>query len=134
FGVCLPPTNMYKNQLQELAQKSCFSFPAYTCIREGPDHAPRFKSRVDFNGEIFESPTFYATLKQAEHAAAKDESIGVYKNMVQDVLHRAGLNLPEYVTFKVQSEEKCMIAFACENQQKARNKLKRMQQSLHGPP
>uniref|UniRef100_A0A0D9XKQ6 Uncharacterized protein n=1 Tax=Leersia perrieri TaxID=77586 RepID=A0A0D9XKQ6_9ORYZ len=32
---------MYKNQLQELAQRSCFNLPAYTCLREGPDHAPR---------------------------------------------------------------------------------------------
>ncbi|KAF7115340.1 hypothetical protein RHSIM_RhsimUnG0058500 [Rhododendron simsii] len=47
---------MYKNQLQELAQRSCFNLPSYTCIREGPDHAPRFKSIVNFNGDTFESP------------------------------------------------------------------------------
>ncbi|CAI0397864.1 unnamed protein product [Linum tenue] len=41
---------MYKNQLQELAQRSCFNLPSYTCIREGPDHAPRFKATVNFNG------------------------------------------------------------------------------------
>ncbi|GMP60678.1 hypothetical protein CsSME_00023435 [Camellia sinensis var. sinensis] len=48
---------MYKNQLQELAQRSCFNLPSYSCIREGPDHAPRFKATVNFNGETFESPT-----------------------------------------------------------------------------
>lgn len=62
---------MYKNQLQELAQRSCFNFPAYSCIREGPDHAPRFKATVNFSGETFESPTFCSTLRQAEHAAAE---------------------------------------------------------------
>lgn len=62
---------MYKNRLQELAQRSCFNLPAYSCIREGPDHAPRFKATVNFNGETFESPTFCSTLRQAEHAAAE---------------------------------------------------------------
>ncbi|KAL2938344.1 Double-stranded RNA-binding protein 2 [Bienertia sinuspersici] len=62
---------MYKNQLQELAQRSCFNLPSYTCIREGPDHAPRFKAVVTFNGESFESPSYCSTLRQAEHAAAE---------------------------------------------------------------
>ncbi|KAK2980561.1 hypothetical protein RJ640_006054 [Escallonia rubra] len=62
---------MYKNQLQELAQRSCFNLPSYTCIREGPDHAPRFKAVASFNGESFESPHHCSTLRQAEHAAAE---------------------------------------------------------------
>lgn len=62
---------MYKNQLQELAQRSCFNLPSYTCIREGPDHAPRFKATVNFNGETFESPHYCSTLRQAEHSAAE---------------------------------------------------------------
>lgn len=62
---------MYKNQLQELAQRSCFNLPSYSCIREGPDHAPRFKAKVNFNGEVFESPNFFSTLRQAEHASAE---------------------------------------------------------------
>lgn len=62
---------MYKNQLQELAQRSCFNLPSYTCTREGPDHAPRFKASVNFNCEIFESPTYCSTLRQAEHSAAE---------------------------------------------------------------
>ncbi|XP_044500581.1 double-stranded RNA-binding protein 2-like isoform X2 [Mangifera indica] len=110
---------MYKNQLQELAQRSCFNLPAYSCIREGPDHAPRFKATVNFNGETFESPTFCSTLRQAEHAAAEvalstlankgpsralaarvlDET-GVYKNLLQETAHKAGLNLPMYTTVR----------------------------------
>ncbi|KAL6545343.1 hypothetical protein OROGR_009217 [Orobanche gracilis] len=62
---------MYKNQLQELAQRTCFNLPSYTCIREGPDHAPRFKAVVNFNGETYESPSYCSTLRQAEHSAAE---------------------------------------------------------------
>ncbi|KAK3011151.1 hypothetical protein RJ639_011095 [Escallonia herrerae] len=109
---------MFKNQLQELAQRSCFNLPSYSCIREGPDHAPRFKATVNFSGETFESPTFCSTLRQAEHAAAEvalntlasrgpstlaarvlDET-GVYKNLLQETAHRAGLHLPVYTTVR----------------------------------
>ncbi|KAF6147252.1 hypothetical protein GIB67_031095 [Kingdonia uniflora] len=110
---------MHKNQLQELAQRSCFNLPSYTCVREGPDHAPRFKACVNFNGEIFQSPNYCTTLRQAEHAAAEvalnslstkgpsrslaakviDET-GVYKNLIQETAHRAGLNLPCYTTVR----------------------------------
>ncbi|XP_060184028.1 double-stranded RNA-binding protein 2-like [Lycium barbarum] len=107
---------MYKNQLQELAQRSCFNLPSYACIREGPDHAPRFKATVNFNGEIFESPNYCTTLRQAEHSAAEvalnalatsnslaarilDET-GVYKNLLQEVSQRVGASLPAYTTFR----------------------------------
>ncbi|KAL0340741.1 UNVERIFIED_CONTAM: Double-stranded RNA-binding protein 6 [Sesamum radiatum] len=110
---------MYKNQLQELAQRSCFNLPSYTCIREGPDHAPRFKAAVNFNGEMFESPNYCSTLRQAEHSAAEvaldalasrgpsnslaarilDET-GVYKNLLQEVSQRVGASLPAYTTFR----------------------------------
>ncbi|CAL5082257.1 unnamed protein product [Urochloa decumbens] len=110
---------MYKNQLQELAQRSCFSLPSYVCTREGPDHAPRFRAAVTFNGETFEGPSGCTTLRQAEHAAAEvalarlslrgpstslaarvlDET-GVYKNLLQETAHRAGLKLPAYTTVR----------------------------------
>ncbi|KAJ6371554.1 hypothetical protein OIU77_001960 [Salix suchowensis] len=110
---------MFKNQLQELAQRSCFNLPAYACIREGPDHAPRFRASVNFNGEIYESPSYCTTLRQAEHAAAEvalnvlssrgparsltsrvlDET-GIYKNLLQETAHRAGLNIPVYTTVR----------------------------------
>ncbi|CAN8272908.1 unnamed protein product [Cochlearia groenlandica] len=122
---------MYKNQLQELAQRSCFNLPSYTCIRQGPDHAPRFKASVNFNGEIFESPTYCSTLRQAEHSAAQvslnvlssslpsnslitakilDET-GIYKNLLQETAHRAGLNLPMYTS--VRSGSCHFPAFTC---------------------
>ncbi|KAI4382324.1 hypothetical protein MLD38_008301 [Melastoma candidum] len=110
---------MYKNQLQELAQRSCFNLPSYTCLREGPDHAPRFKAAVNFNGEVFESPNYCTTLRQAEHSAAEvalnalathgpshslaarvlDET-GVYKNLLQEISQRVGAPLPMYMTFR----------------------------------
>ncbi|XXG89589.1 hypothetical protein AAC387_Pa12g1555 [Persea americana] len=110
---------MYKNQLQELAQRSCFNLPSYSCVREGPDHAPRFKATVNFNGEAFESPSFCSTLRQAEHSAAEvalnslsnrgpshslaarilDET-GVYKNLLQEIAQRVGAALPAYTTFR----------------------------------
>ncbi|PWA85415.1 dsRNA-binding protein 2 [Artemisia annua] len=106
---------MYKNQLQELAQRSCFNLPSYTCIREGPDHAPRFKAVVNFNGDSFESPNYFTTLRQAEHAAAEvalsslsshslaarilDET-GVYKNLLQEISQRVGAPLPRYTTYR----------------------------------
>uniref|UniRef100_A0A0V0I9G8 Putative double-stranded RNA-binding protein 2-like n=1 Tax=Solanum chacoense TaxID=4108 RepID=A0A0V0I9G8_SOLCH len=110
---------MYKNQLQELAQRSCFNLPSYVCIREGPDHAPRFKAVVNFNGESFESPHYCSTLRQAEHAAAEvalnalsnrgpshslaarilDET-GVYKNLLQEIAQRVGAPLPQYTTYR----------------------------------
>ncbi|XP_058004656.1 double-stranded RNA-binding protein 3 isoform X1 [Hevea brasiliensis] len=119
MGVFFLVADMFKNQLQELAQRSCFNLPSYTCIREGPDHAPRFKASVNFNGEIFESPSYCTTLRQAEHAAAEvafnvlssrgpsrsltarvlDET-GIYKNLLQETAHRAGLNLPVYTTVR----------------------------------
>ncbi|XP_062010399.1 double-stranded RNA-binding protein 5 [Rosa rugosa] len=106
---------MYKNQLQELAQRSCFNLPSYSCIIEGPNHAPRFKASVNFNGEIFDSPNYCTTLRQAEHSAAEvavnvlstrgpsrsltarvlDET-GIYKNLLQETARRAGLKLPVY--------------------------------------
>ncbi|KAI5079299.1 hypothetical protein GOP47_0004778 [Adiantum capillus-veneris] len=121
---------MYKNQLQELAQRSCFNLPCYTCIREGPDHAPRFKATVSFNGEVFESPGYYTTLRQAEHAAAEvalstlsqrgptqslaarilDET-GVCKNLLQETAQRAGLSLPVYTT--IRSGPKHLPLFKC---------------------
>ncbi|CAA0841100.1 Double-stranded RNA-binding protein 2 [Striga hermonthica] len=110
---------MYKNKLQELAQRSCFNLPSYACMREGPDHAPRFKASVNFNGETYESPSYCSTLRQAEHSAAEvalnalasggptsslaarilDET-GVYKNLLQEVSQRVGGCMPSYTTFR----------------------------------
>eukprot|EP00249_Psilotum_nudum_P015856 c25555_g1_i1 orf=625-2046(+) len=110
---------MYKKQLQELSQRSCFGPPVYSCVREGPDNAPRFKATVSLNGENFESPNFCSTSRQAEHSAAEvalnvlsrrgpslllamkiiDET-GVCKNLLQETAQRAGVSLPVYTTVR----------------------------------
>lgn len=97
---------MYKNQLQELAQRSCFNLPSYACIREGPDHAPRFKATVNFNGEKFESPTFFCTLRQAEHAAAEVAlntlaERGPSKTLAAKVLVSTPLFFPPLIEFRL---------------------------------
>jgi hypothetical protein len=63
--------HLYKNHLQNYAQKRNLSLPVYSCEREGPPHASRFKCKVTIDGQTYESPEFFATLKDAEHAAAK---------------------------------------------------------------
>ncbi|KAK9056840.1 hypothetical protein SSX86_024204 [Deinandra increscens subsp. villosa] len=44
---------------------------SYTCIREGPDGAQRFRAKVSFNGETYESPNYCTTSRQEEHSAVE---------------------------------------------------------------
>lgn len=62
---------LYKNQLQKYAQKRSLNLPIYSTEREGPPHASRFKCKVTIDGQTYESPDFFPTLKDAEHAVAK---------------------------------------------------------------
>eukprot|EP00249_Psilotum_nudum_P019737 c27394_g3_i2 orf=272-1585(+) len=129
---------MYKNQLQELAQRGSFGLPFYDCIREGPDHAPLFKAAVTFNGERFESKSFFSSLRQAEHAAAEvalrslsvTESVerspirllaatvlndkGVYKSLLQEAAQRAGVKLPVYNTVSSGPSHLCLFTTTVE--------------------
>eukprot|EP00270_Netrium_digitus_P014706 TRINITY_DN5056_c0_g1_i2.p1 TRINITY_DN5056_c0_g1~~TRINITY_DN5056_c0_g1_i2.p1 ORF type:complete len:508 (+),score=74.25 TRINITY_DN5056_c0_g1_i2:244-1767(+) len=105
---------MFKNQLQELAQRTCQNLPSYAGARAGPGHAPKFKATVTFNNESFESPDFFPTLRQAEHAAAEvalaelakrgpsqlvsDDTTGICKNLLQETAQKAGVPLPNYST------------------------------------
>ncbi|RHN50323.1 putative double-stranded RNA-binding domain-containing protein [Medicago truncatula] len=72
----------------------------------------RFKCKVTIDGQTFESPKFYSTLKEAEHAAAEnaltslspsgieEDEIVVYKNLLQELTQKEGLKLPVYSTNK----------------------------------
>ncbi|XP_028790505.1 double-stranded RNA-binding protein 1-like isoform X1 [Neltuma alba] len=103
---------LYKNQLQNYAQKRNLNLPEYSTEREGPPHASRFKCKVTIDGQTFESPQFFPTLKDAEHAAAKvalmsltvpgaqEDDIGLYKNLLQELVQKEGLCLPVYNTTK----------------------------------
>ncbi|CAI8595166.1 unnamed protein product [Vicia faba] len=104
--------HLYKNQLQNYAQKRNLSLPEYAPEWEGPPHAMRFKCKVTINGQTFQSPQFYSTLKEAEHAAAEvafkslspsgvqEEELGVYKNLLQELVQKQGFQLPVYSTNK----------------------------------
>ncbi|KAM0043346.1 putative double-stranded RNA-binding domain-containing protein [Helianthus debilis subsp. tardiflorus] len=93
---------MYKNQLQELAQRSCFNLLSYISIREGPDHASQFKAKVNFNGETYESPNYCTMLRQTENLTLRQAAgeTRVYKNLLQEVSQRVGVLLPTYTTFR----------------------------------
>ncbi|CAL5206498.1 unnamed protein product [Lathyrus oleraceus] len=86
--------HLYKNQLQNYAQKRNLSLPEYAPEWEGPPHAMRFGCKVTIDGHTFQSHKFYSSLKEAEHAAAEiafkslspngvqEDDIGVYKNLL----------------------------------------------------
>lgn len=113
---------MHKNQLQELAQRSCFNLPSYACIREGPDHAPRFKASVNFHGEIFDGPGYCPTVRLAEHAAAEvalnnlsTRARGTSKSLAARVLvkrsHLAASFVLNCVIFCCHFAQKCSLLF-----------------------
>ncbi|XP_010468920.1 PREDICTED: double-stranded RNA-binding protein 4-like [Camelina sativa] len=101
--------HVYKGQLQAYALKQNLELPAYVTEREGAPHAPRFRSKVTFCGQTFQSHEFFPTLKSAEHAAAKialasltpqsPEGIDVaYKNLLQEIAQKGNSLLPVYAT------------------------------------
>ncbi|KAJ6422591.1 hypothetical protein OIU84_027539 [Salix udensis] len=102
---------LFKNQLQNYAQKRNFTLPEYSCERVGPPHATRFKCKVTVNGETYESREYFPALNKAEHAAAKaalmsllpngvEEDESGYKNLLQDLAQREGYGLQTYCTEK----------------------------------
>ncbi|KAL8483853.1 hypothetical protein ACS0TY_026515 [Phlomoides rotata] len=106
-----PPAglSMYKNQLQQYAQKEDLGFPVYSTEAQGPPHDRRFKSRVCVNGKSYETTEFFPTLKEAEQAVAKvacqalsvdviQEDVGLYKNLLQEFAQKKGLRCPSYET------------------------------------
>ncbi|CAM0883453.1 unnamed protein product [Alopecurus aequalis] len=67
-----PETQLpYKTQLQIYAQKRHKCLPLYHTTQSGPLHAILFKSSVTIDGQTFESPQDYRTVKEAEFAAAR---------------------------------------------------------------
>ncbi|KAH9741973.1 Double-stranded RNA-binding protein 1 [Citrus sinensis] len=89
----------YKSVLQNYARRKNLDSPLYSSIREGPAHACSFKARVTIDGHTFESLEFFKNLKQAEHAAAKDDGV-FYKNVLHELSLREGLPVPLYETIK----------------------------------
>ena len=69
----VPPTQMFKNGLQEYAQKKSLSLPVYHIVNDGSDHLPQFKCSVTINGKKYESPPGFSHKKEAQNVAAKED-------------------------------------------------------------
>ncbi|MED6121521.1 hypothetical protein PIB30_030950 [Stylosanthes scabra] len=67
----LPQHLMYKNRLQEFAQRSNMPLPVYQTTSEGSSHAPRFWATVWVNGTSYTSQMPFSQRKAAEQNAAK---------------------------------------------------------------
>lgn len=81
--------HLYKSQLQNYAQKKNLKLPEYAPEWEGPPHNMRFKCKVTVDGQTFESPRFYSTLRDAEYAAAEV----AFKSLQPAGVQEASLNL-----------------------------------------
>lgn len=69
--LAVPQDSMFKNRLQEYAQKAAISLPSYHTINEGSSHAPQFRSTVVFNGATYTSPKVFSHRKAAEMDVAR---------------------------------------------------------------
>ncbi|ONK74283.1 uncharacterized protein A4U43_C03F4660 [Asparagus officinalis] len=122
FAVALPPPPTkaspqipenqisFKSQLHTYAQKNNFDLPKYEAVREGFAHASRFKANVTVDGQTYNSPQFFNTVKEAENDAARvalsslsvdenpQDNSSLYKNMLQELATKEGLHLPKYNT------------------------------------
>lgn len=62
---------MYKTRLQELCQKKSWELPIYTTGKNGPCHVPRFTATVSVQGQVFETPEEFRSVKEAQNTAAR---------------------------------------------------------------
>ncbi|KAL6900638.1 hypothetical protein ACP4OV_005314 [Aristida adscensionis] len=67
----IPEQYLYKNRLQEIAQRTRQKLPIYNVEVEGENHQPKFKCTVEVGGERFSSSRSYGRRKEAEQDAAK---------------------------------------------------------------
>lgn len=77
FNYCLsillviPEEALFKNRLQEYAQKAAIPLPIYHTINEGTQHMPMFRATVVINGTTYTSPNVFLHRKTAEMDAAR---------------------------------------------------------------
>lgn len=104
--------HLYKSRLQHYAQKQNLTLPVYSSELDGPPHSRRFRSKVTVDGVTYETPEFFSTLKEAEHAAAKvafesltlndiQEDDSLYKTLLQELAQKEGLLFPVYNTSRI---------------------------------
>ncbi|CAH9138698.1 unnamed protein product [Cuscuta epithymum] len=108
---CSAVQPIYKNWLQQYAQKQGITLPEYCCEAKGPPHDRHFKPKVAFAERVYEGQQFFRTLKEAEQAAAKiviealspheiQKGGGLYKNLLQEVAQKLGFLSPVYKTIQ----------------------------------
>ncbi|KAL9231285.1 hypothetical protein vseg_006530 [Gypsophila vaccaria] len=69
---CVKEGSMYKNRLQEFAQRANLQLPSYhTVTEQEPRQSPKFKSTVEVDGEKYTSTNTFSTRKAAEQDVAK---------------------------------------------------------------
>lgn len=69
--ICLGLQEQYKNRLQEYAQRSAIHLPLYKTVNEASLHAPKFRSTVEVDGQIFTSRNTFLKRKIAEQDVSK---------------------------------------------------------------
>jgi hypothetical protein len=104
---------MYKNLLQESAQREGLSIPIYKTIKIGPCHMPTFFSTVEVKGEIFRGKGGKSK-KHAELNAAKVaySFLKQGKSLVSFVIVSIYLSMPVILMF-LSHEEQLEIDLIC---------------------
>ncbi|XP_068334767.1 uncharacterized protein [Pyrus communis] len=122
---------VFKSQLQEYAQKVGMPTPVYETTKEGPSHAPSFKSTVIVNEVRYDSLPGFSNRKIAEQSAAEvalvelaksadvDRSIsqpihetGLCKNLLQEYAQKMNYAIPLYECQKEETTDKTPL-FSC---------------------
>ncbi|GAB4827975.1 hypothetical protein Ancab_034860 [Ancistrocladus abbreviatus] len=80
-SLSIPENLIYKNRLQEYAQRASLPLPVYQTWNEGFPHAPKFRSSILVDGEIYTSPNTFSQRKAAEQDAAKHALEGITLKM-----------------------------------------------------
>ncbi|XP_027924994.1 double-stranded RNA-binding protein 1-like isoform X3 [Vigna unguiculata] len=80
---------LYKNLLQELAQKEGFRLPIYTTNKNGEAHMPIFVSQVEVEGALFTGQKAKSK-KQAEMSAAKVAYMALKEHKVKNFSTSSG--------------------------------------------
>ncbi|XP_021755020.1 uncharacterized protein LOC110720324 isoform X2 [Chenopodium quinoa] len=82
YSQSIPEHLLYKNRLQEYAQKANIPLPVYRTINNGgASQAPRFTSTVEIDGETYTSMDTLTNRKAAEQDAAKHALEGISKKI-----------------------------------------------------
>ncbi|CAN0911329.1 Double-stranded RNA-binding protein 1 [Linum grandiflorum] len=107
---------LFKSQLQECAQKAGVPMPVYETTKEGPSHAPFFRSTVIVNDVRYDSLPGFMNRKAAEQSAAEVALIeiaktgdanasisqpahgtGLCKNLLQEYAQKMNFAVPMYL-------------------------------------